>query len=164
MVLEHVNNKVILLTLSILSIISLFLSLLMFFNTETGFRQEISILLIFMISTQIVISLGAILYVGIKQGVVSSPQRRHEETGECLSQKAESANQLELVDKWQKPTALTFHSITKKYVSPSAPIVLCPHCSFLIDFNQRVEWLGPSALKCGSCKKAVEIADLFPDD
>jgi small-conductance mechanosensitive channel len=91
-------------------------------------------------------------------------RRRFERTNESEYPQVEVAEKMTLVDKWRIATALTFHSITKKYVSPSAPIVLCPHCSFLIDFNQRVEWLGPSALKCGNCNKVVEIVDLLDDD
>jgi hypothetical protein len=227
-VLEYVNSRVTLLTLSILSIASFLLSILMLANTNTGIRQVIAILMLFATiatigvvqkkkilfekafnswslkawlgfssivtilfivsnndviifllpgqihslylfticfnSLQFIFILGAIFEVRIKRHAILNTQRRYEQTDESESSQIEDENQIELADKWQKATKLTFESITKKYVSPSAPIVLCPHCSFLIDFNQRVEWLGPSALKCGSCKKAVEIADLIPDN
>lgn len=54
-----------------------------------------------------------------------------------------------------------FDSITRKLVGPAAQTRPCPHCLFAIDFNEKMEWLGPTALACNHCGKVVNIDDLL---
>jgi hypothetical protein len=57
--------------------------------------------------------------------------------------------------------SIDFESITRKLVGPSAQTRPCPHCLSAIDFNETIEWLGPTALACNQCGKVVNIDDLL---
>ncbi|PNX51451.1 MAG: hypothetical protein BV458_11515 [Thermoplasmata archaeon M9B2D] len=54
-----------------------------------------------------------------------------------------------------------FDSITRKLVGPAAQTRPCPHCLSAINFNEKIEWLGPTALACSQCGKIVNIDDLL---
>ncbi|MBN2228229.1 MAG: hypothetical protein JW779_01475 [Candidatus Thorarchaeota archaeon] len=66
-------------------------------------------------------------------------------------------------DKARAGFAIKFESITRRFVGPSAPTRPCPHCLGAIDFNKRIEWLGPSDLTCPHCGKAVYLVDLLDE-
>jgi hypothetical protein len=57
--------------------------------------------------------------------------------------------------------SIQFDSITRKLVGPTAQTRPCPHCLSAIDFNEKIEWLGPTALACSHCGKIVNIDDLL---
>jgi hypothetical protein len=59
--------------------------------------------------------------------------------------------------------SIEFESITRKFVGPSAQTRPCPHCLSAIDFNEAIEWLGPTSLICNQCGKIVDIVDLLGD-
>ncbi|TFG28690.1 hypothetical protein EU527_16920 [Candidatus Thorarchaeota archaeon] len=60
--------------------------------------------------------------------------------------------------------SIRFDSITRRLVGPHAPTVPCPHCLGQIDFNDRIEWLGPTAVTCSHCGKVIHIVDLLHDE
>jgi hypothetical protein len=57
--------------------------------------------------------------------------------------------------------SIQFDSITRKLVGPTAQTRPCPHCLSAINFNEKIEWLGPTALACSHCGKIVNIDDLL---
>jgi hypothetical protein len=57
---------------------------------------------------------------------------------------------------------IEFESITRKLIGPAAPTFPCPHCLSAIDFNEKIEWLGPRAFLCNHCGAIVDLSDL-PD-
>ena len=62
------------------------------------------------------------------------------------------------------PVSIQFDSITKKFVGLHAPTIMCPHCLGQIDFNEMLEWFGPTAVACGHCGRVVEILDLVDSE
>jgi len=57
--------------------------------------------------------------------------------------------------------SIEFDSITRKLVGPSAQTRPCPHCLSAIDFNETIEWLGPTSLICNQCGEIVDIVNLL---
>jgi hypothetical protein len=58
----------------------------------------------------------------------------------------------------QAPSAdIGFVSLTRALVDSSAPKQHCPECDAKIDFSEDIEWMGPTAFLCRSCKQVIEL-------
>lgn len=59
------------------------------------------------------------------------------------------------------PGTVEFESLTRALLDPSnSDSPSCPKCGESIDFNEKVEWMGPTAFVCNSCQEIVELSEL----
>lgn len=67
-----------------------------------------------------------------------------------VSQRMEAPNQAPSTD-------VAFVSLTRSLVNTSGARPHCPECNAEIDFSHDIEWLGPTAFICRSCRNVIEL-------
>jgi len=134
------------------------------FSLTTGFGELLNIFTIQLGSVAPLVLIFAIGDAWIKRSIDSQKPRYIDDSLDSAESEAEKQDKESLGIKGRVALSLAFDSITRRLVGPHAPTVPCPHCLGKIDFNERIEWLGPTALTCSHCGKVVDIIDLLDEE